>query len=50
MDLTALAMCQEQKLPVIVFDYKTSGNIKRVVQGERLGTLIRNAEATTAPL
>jgi len=50
MDLTALAMCQERKLPVVVFDYKTSGNIKRVVQGERLGTRIRNAEATTAPI
>jgi uridylate kinase len=50
MDLTALAMCQERRLPVVVFDYKVSGNIRRVVQGERIGTLIRNAEAAAAPL
>ena len=42
MDLTALAMCMENKLPVIVFDFKTHGNIRRVVQGEQLGTLVTN--------
>ncbi|MBT8486089.1 MAG: UMP kinase [Phycisphaerales bacterium] len=40
MDLTALTMCMERKLPVIVFDYKEKGNIRRVVSGEPLGTLI----------
>lgn len=50
MDLTALAMCQERRLPVVVFDYKVTGNIRRVVQGERIGTLIRNAEPAPAPL
>ena len=48
MDLTALAMCQERRLPVVVFDYKTNGNIRRVVNGERLGTRIRNADAAAA--
>jgi uridylate kinase len=42
MDLTALAMCMEHHLPVIVFDFKTHGNIRRVVHGENLGTLVSN--------
>ena len=40
MDLTALTMCVEQNLPIIVFDFKTQGNIRRVVAGERIGTVI----------
>ena len=42
MDLTALTMCMEHELPVLVFDFKTPGNIRRVICGERLGTLVRN--------
>ena len=42
MDLTALAMCMENHLPVIVFDFKVHGNIRRVVGGEALGTLVKN--------
>jgi uridylate kinase len=42
MDLTALTMCMEHKLPVVVFDFKTRGNIRRVIAGERLGTLVTN--------
>ncbi|MFT3684824.1 MAG: UMP kinase [Phycisphaerales bacterium] len=40
MDMTAFAMCQERKIPIVVFDYKTSGNIRRVVAGERVGTVV----------
>ncbi|MDY7107753.1 MAG: UMP kinase [Planctomycetota bacterium] len=40
MDLTALTMCMERNLPIVVFDFKTHGNIRRVVEGERIGTLI----------
>jgi uridylate kinase len=40
MDATALAMCKEQKLPVLVFDFKKSGNIRAVVEGKSIGTLI----------
>lgn len=40
MDLTALTMCQERKLPVVVFDFKKPGNIRRVIAGEDVGTLI----------
>ena len=39
-DLTALTMCMENNLPVIVFDFKVPGNIRRVVAGEQLGTLV----------
>jgi uridylate kinase len=31
-----------ENLPIIVFDFKTPGNIQRVVNGERIGTLISN--------
>lgn len=40
MDATALAMCKEQKLPVLVFDFKKPGNIRAVVEGKSIGTLI----------
>ena len=40
MDLTAMTMCMEHSLPVVVFDYKTNGNIRRVINGERIGTLV----------
>ncbi len=49
MDLTALSMCMEHDLPVIVFDFKTPGNIKRVVSGEAIGTLISNDPVAPAP-
>ncbi|MBX3361734.1 MAG: UMP kinase [Phycisphaeraceae bacterium] len=42
MDMTALAMCQERHIPVLVFDFKKSGNISRVIQGESIGTLVHN--------
>ncbi len=42
MDMTALAMCQENKIPVLVFDFKQKGNIRRVMGGAAggLGTMI----------
>ncbi len=40
MDMTALAMCQEHRVPVIVFDFKRRGNIRRVIEGETIGTLV----------
>lgn len=42
MDLTALTMCMEHNMPIVVFDFKTHGNIRRVVSGEQIGTLITN--------
>jgi uridylate kinase len=40
MDMTALAMCRENNLPLLVFDFNTPGNIRRVIQGENVGTLV----------
>ena len=40
MDATAIAMCQENKLPIVVFDLNKHGNIKRVVMGENVGSLV----------
>jgi uridylate kinase len=40
MDLTAFAMCKQQKIPLVVFNMKTPGNIARVVRGEDVGTKI----------
>jgi len=40
MDLTATTMCIENKMPVIVFDMDTVGNLKKVINDEKIGTLI----------
>lgn len=40
MDLTATVMCKENKLPIIVFDMDTPGNLKKVISGEQIGTLV----------
>ena len=40
MDLTAFTLCNENKLPIIVFDMNKSGNLKKVVLGEPIGTLV----------
>jgi len=42
MDLTATTLCQENKLPIIVFDMDTVGNLKKVMSGEKIGTLVHN--------
>lgn len=40
MDLTATTMCKENDLPIIVFDMDTVGNLKKVINGENIGTLV----------
>jgi uridylate kinase len=40
MDLTATTMCKENKMPIYVFDMDTIGNLKKVVSGENIGTLV----------
>jgi uridylate kinase len=40
MDMTAFTLCQENELPIIVFDMNRIGNLLRVVQGEEVGTLV----------
>lgn len=40
MDATAIALCQENCLPIIIFNLNVPGNIKRVVMGEKVGSLV----------
>lgn len=40
MDLTALAFCMENNLPIVVFDINVPGNIQRVAEGAAIGTLV----------
>lgn len=42
MDLTATAMCKENNLPVYVFNMDVVGNLKKVMEGEPIGTLVHN--------
>lgn len=41
MDLTAFTLCKENNLPIIVFDMNKPGNLKKVVLGETVGTLVQ---------
>src|SRR6218665_3189560 len=40
MDLTAFTLCKENKLPIIVFDMNKQGNLKRLIEGDKVGTLV----------
>lgn len=42
MDISAIAMCMDNKLPIYVFDMDTVGNLKKVIDGEDIGTLVHN--------
>jgi uridylate kinase len=40
MDTTAISLCMDNRVPIIVFNIKTKGNIKRVIQGDKIGSLV----------
>ncbi len=40
MDMTAFTMCKENDLPIIVFDMNTPGNLKKIMEGQEIGTLV----------
>lgn len=40
MDMTAFALCQENQLPIIVFDMNKKGNLLQVIEGKKIGTLV----------
>jgi uridylate kinase len=42
MDMTAFTLCKENDLPIIVFDMDTPGNLRRLIEGEQVGTIVRN--------
>ncbi len=41
MDATAISLCMDNKLPIIVFDLTTTGNIKKVINGDDIGTIVQ---------
>jgi len=41
MDATAISLCMDNKLPIIVFDLTVEGNIKKVIGGEEIGTIVQ---------
>ena len=41
MDMTAITLCQENNLPIIVFDMNKPGNFMRIANGEQIGTLVK---------
>jgi uridylate kinase len=41
MDMTAFTLCQENNLPIIVFDMNKPGNLMRLIDGEPIGTLVK---------
>ncbi len=43
MDQTAFTMCSENALPIIVFDMNTEGNLKKIIQGEKIGTVVSSS-------
>lgn len=46
MDLTAITLSKENKLPIIVFNMDVPGNLKRLVLGEKIGTLVKEVKVT----
>ena len=42
LDLTAFTMCKENNMPIIVFNMNVKGNLKKLILGEKIGTLIKN--------
>jgi uridylate kinase len=40
MDLTAFTLCEENNLPIVVFDMNTQGNLRKVIEGQSIGTII----------
>jgi uridylate kinase len=44
MDTSAIALCRENDMPIMVFDLNTPGNLVRAARGERIGTLVTRGE------
>jgi len=42
MDMTAFTLCEENSLPIVVFDMNKPGNLMRILEGENVGTLVSN--------
>jgi uridylate kinase len=46
MDLTAFTLCKENNLPIIVFDMDTPGTLRKIMEGEQLGTIVNSELAS----
>jgi uridylate kinase len=41
MDQTAITLCKENKLPIVVFDINVKNSLKRLIHGEKIGTIVK---------
>ena len=48
MDSTAVTLCMDNNLPIVVFNLRGKGNIRKVVEGKKVGTIVRGNDATGA--
>jgi uridylate kinase len=44
MDTTAISLCKDNRMPILVFNIRTDGNISRAVMGEKIGSLVHSME------
>ena len=49
MDMTAIGMCLDNGLPILVFNFKKEGNIERAISGEPIGTWVSNSPRPLRP-
>jgi len=49
MDSTAVTLCMDNRLPIAVFDFSQPGNLRRLVLGEDVGTLVHNGDEDSKP-
>jgi uridylate kinase len=42
MDTTAISLCMDNHLPIIVYDLKRKGNLRRIALGDKIGTLVKD--------
>jgi len=42
MDLTAFTLCKENNMPILVFDMNIKGNLRKIISGEKIGTIVKN--------
>lgn len=48
MDPAAVSLCQQNNIPIIVFDFAKSGSIEKIITGEKVGTIVEDEKKTTA--
>jgi len=47
MDFTAISMCRDHNMPIVIFNINVRGNMRRIVLGEKVGSLVSQLQATT---